>query len=215
MKKKQSRAHESERLFDLTRLEREAKNKGFSCIAGVDEAGRGPLAGPVVAAACVFKETLFFEGINDSKLLTPLKRKRLFCALSSHPGIAFAIGIVDVEEIDRINILQASLQAMRLALSQLEEQPDYLLTDGNRACGYHGVIEQAVVGGDRLSQSIAAASILAKETRDEIMREYHQLYPQYGFHAHKGYGTKQHLKALAEFGATPIHRRSFLPVKGV
>lgn len=197
---------------DLLALEEEAFQLGFSRVAGVDEAGRGPLAGPVVAAACVIAPGLLFPGINDSKLLTPQKREHFFEVLSSHSEVLSGIGIVDEKEIDEGNILEATKQAMRLAVRALRTQPDYLLIDGPHGIGSDHP-HSCVIQGDRRSQSIAAASILAKVTRDRIMLRYHTLYPEYGFDRHKGYGTAAHMKALQQYGPSPIHRLSFAPVK--
>ncbi len=194
-------------------LEQQAKAKGFRLIAGVDEAGRGPLAGPVVAAACVFKTHQFFPGINDSKLLTPVRRKVLYKELKHHPDLSFGIAVIEPSIIDEINILQATLRAMREAVLALPKRPDYLLIDGNIAIDVANIPAEAVIKGDQRSQVIAAASIIAKEVRDELMLKYHDRYPEYGFNAHKGYGTAMHREALEKFGPCPIHRRSFSPVR--
>lgn len=204
---------EEQRLLQLVKFEKQAEAKGFRLVAGVDEAGRGPLAGPVVAAACFLKNPQLFYGINDSKLLSPPKRKRLFEELSQHPDLKYGIGIIDSTQIDQINIYQASLEAMRRAVLALPEQPDYLLIDGKAQLRMVNITEEVIVGGDRSSQLIAAASILAKETRDSIMIQYHLQYPEYGFDKHKGYGTADHLEALQKYGPCPIHRRSFAPVR--
>lgn len=203
---------ERQRLQALTIHERELRAKGFSCLAGIDEAGRGPLAGPVVAAACIIPEDLFIPYVNDSKKLTPKIRKQLFDKITSDPRLVYGIGIVDSTEIDRINIYQATIQAMLSAINQLAMMPQYLLVDGLNLP--HPTLPcLKIIKGDQLSQSIAAASIIAKETRDELMRFYHQKWPHYGFDQHKGYGTAQHLDALAEHGPCEIHRRSFEPCK--
>lgn len=202
---------EKKRLFKLTELERNARALGFKRIAGVDEAGRGPLAGPVVAAACLVGDHLF-SGINDSKLLSPEKRELLFEAITSTPGVHYGIGIVESEEIDRVNILQATLKAMRIAIAKLVEMPDYLLVDGTHL-PLDTISSEKVIEGDRRSHSIAVASVLAKVTRDRMMLAYHQKYPHYGFDTHKGYGTEKHVKALEIYGPCPIHRFSFSPLK--
>ncbi len=207
------RKAEEERLKDLTFFESDAMKKGFSLIAGLDEAGRGPLAGPVVAAACIIPEGVFFQGINDSKLLTEKKRKELFQALISHPGVSHGIGFSTVEEIDEVNIHQATILAMRRALERLPCEPDYILVDGGVKFSYKMIPSQSIIKGDQKSQSIAGASILAKETRDDYMMEMDKKYPHYGFKDHKGYGTSEHLKALGLCGPCAIHRRSFEPVK--
>lgn len=203
---------EKKRLERLVSFESSARANGYRFIAGLDEAGRGPLAGPVAAAACIIEEGVFFDGINDSKLLTPQKRKALYQALIEHQGVRFGIGRVEVDEIDAINIYQASLLAMRRALEALPTRPDYLLADAV-VVSFQGIPCEKIIQGDRKSQSIAAASILAKETRDSWMKEYHALYSDYRFDEHKGYSTPEHLRALEKYGPCPIHRRSFEPVK--
>lgn len=199
---------EQQRLLTMTVIEAEARKKGFRLIAGVDEAGRGPLAGPVVAAACSIPEGIYFPGINDSKLLLAAHRETLYHQITSHPAVHFGIGIVDHVAIDRINILQATFQAMREAVSQMRETPDCLLVDGPHTFT-NEIPSQAVIKGDRRCQMIAAASIIAKHQRDQIMIAYDAEYPQYGFAAHKGYGTERHRVALAKYGPSPIHRLTF------
>lgn len=192
-------------------FERQARALGYTTIAGVDEAGRGPLAGPVVAAACVIPEGIQFFGIKDSKQLSQGRRADLFQKMRETDGFCYSVGIVEADEIDRINILVAALQAMKEAIDKLFPLPDYVLIDGNflPPTTVKGI---AVVGGDTLSQSMAAASIIAKETRDALMRDYHEYWPEYGFDRHKGYGTPRHLSALMAHGPSPIHRRTFAPV---
>ncbi|MBM3201810.1 MAG: ribonuclease HII [Chlamydiae bacterium] len=195
-------------------FEQKAKERGFQRIAGVDEAGRGPLAGPVVAASVIFKKMtairnpLFFD-INDSKKLTSSKREAIYTYLTSSPDEAeYTVSVVDVDEIDTYNILQASLLAMKNAVTAHNPLPDLVFVDGNQL--FNDPIKQhAVVGGDAKVLSIAAASIIAKVTRDNMMQHYHEQYPQYGFDVHKGYGTKKHIEAIQRFGLTPIHRKSF------
>lgn len=177
-------------------------------ICGVDEAGRGPLAGPVCAAAVILPAHLQIPGLTDSKKLTDKKRRELFPIIQDQ-AIAFGIGLASEAEIDEINILQATFLAMHRALSQLSVRPELALIDGNRETDF-GLPVKTVVKGDSLSANIAAASILAKVTRDDIMMEQAKVYPQYGFEIHKGYGTKAHYEALRQFGACPIHRRTFL-----
>jgi ribonuclease HII len=206
---------EEERLLQLVEIERQVEAKGFRRIAGVDEAGRGPLAGPVVAAACLFKSPLFFQGINDSKLLPSKKRKALYEELIHNPEISFGVGIVDAAEIDEVNILQATLRAMRKAVVALPVRPDYLLIDGNVVLSVENIAAEKVIKGDQRSQLIAASSIIAKEMRDELMLMYHIQFPEYGFKEHKGYGTEKHREALAKFGPCPIHRKSFSPIKNL
>ncbi|MDY3225135.1 MAG: ribonuclease HII [Candidatus Faecousia sp.] len=181
---------------------------GLQRICGVDEAGRGPLAGPVCAAAVILPEHLQIPGLTDSKKLTDKKRRELF-PLIQEQAVAFGIGLASEAEIDEINILQATFLAMRRALEQLSIRPDLVLIDGNRETDF-GLPVKTVVKGDSLSANIAAASILAKVTRDNLMLEQAKQYPQYGFEIHKGYGTKAHYDALRQYGPCPIHRRSFL-----
>ena len=193
---------------DLWLYEHEAAREGFACICGVDEAGRGPLAGPVCAAAVILPPDIQIEGLNDSKKLTDKKRRELYDVIVKR-AVSYGIAFADEQEIDEINILQATFLAMRRAFEKLTVTPDIALIDGNRAPGL-SCRERTVVHGDALSASIAAASILAKVTRDRLMEEYDAQYPQYGFAVHKGYGTQRHYAALREFGACPIHRQSFL-----
>lgn len=181
--------------------------QGFERVAGVDEAGRGPLAGPVVAAAVIMPKGLSIIGVNDSKKLSPKQREALFhkiyeCALS------VGVGIVSHEVIDRINIYQASILAMRKAVEKLSIEPSIVLADGN-SFKHETWRYQNIVDGDAKSATIAAASVVAKVTRDGLMREYHEQFPLYGFDRHKGYGTKYHVEALRQYGMCPIHRRSF------
>lgn len=201
------------RLKQLCQYEEEARLKGFSSLAGVDEAGRGPLAGPVVAAACILPPNLYIPFIDDSKKLSPKIRERLFHRLTTDSQIIYGVGIVDPECIDQINIYQATIQAMLVAIDQLSIQPDYLLVDGMALSHPRKIPCQKIIKGDALSQSIAAASVIAKETRDALMRDYHTRWPQYGFDQHKGYPTRQHLEAIEKHGLCEIHRRSFAPCK--
>lgn len=204
--------------LELTRLntlripEKKLWDLGYTRVAGIDEAGRGPLAGPVVAAACIIPDGIWFIGVNDSKKLTAQKRHSLYEEIISHPKISFGIGIANVNEIDQINIYQATRLAMRLAVQKIAHQPDYLLVDGNMALNEIPIPSQSLIQGDAKSYSIAAASILAKETRDRLMMEIDKEWPQYGFAKHKGYGTQEHLKALSEHGPCLHHRKSFEPV---
>ncbi len=203
---------ERTRLTKMTLYEEEAYRQGYRMVAGIDEAGRGPLAGPVVAAICVLPRGKLIAHVDDSKKLTPKKRRLLFDRLTQDPTLFYAIGVVDAAEIDRVNIYQATLLAMGEALKKLSCSPDYLLVDG-RGVPASSLPARGIVKGDQLSLSIAAASILAKETRDCLMREYHQQWPLYGFDQHKGYGTAQHLEAVERYGPCPIHRHSFDPIK--
>lgn len=182
--------------------------QGVQVICGVDEAGRGPLAGPVCAAAVILPPHLEIPGLDDSKKLTDRRRRELLPIIQQQ-AIAYGIGLASHEEIDEINILQATYLAMERALAQLNVQPDHVLIDGNRAKDF-GLPVTTVVKGDSLSANIAAASILAKVTRDELMENMAVEYPQYQFEIHKGYGTKAHYAALTEYGPSPIHRMTFL-----
>ena len=183
-------------------------SEDIKVICGVDEAGRGPLAGPVCAAAVILPDHLELPGLTDSKKLSDKKRRELF-PLIQEQAIAYGIGFASEQEIDEINILQATFLAMQRALDQLTVRPDLALIDGNREKDF-GLPVKTVVKGDSLSANIAAASILAKVSRDNLMEEMAKSYPQYGFEIHKGYGTKAHYAALREYGASPVHRMSFL-----
>lgn len=189
-------------------IEHSYYSEDIQLICGVDEAGRGPLAGPVCAAAVILPKDLEIPGLTDSKKLTDKKRRELFPVIQEQ-AVAYGIGFASQQEIDEINILQATFLAMQRALDQLTVRPDLALIDGNREKDF-GLPVKTVVKGDSLSANIAAASILAKVTRDNLMQEMAESYPQYGFEIHKGYGTKAHYAALREFGASPIHRMSFL-----
>jgi ribonuclease HII len=201
--------------------ERELWQKGLSLVAGVDEAGCGPLAGPVVAAAVVFPSTWLetglyskLRGLNDSKQLTAEQREKYYDVLTTHVEIRYAVASVDVEMIDRINIRQAAWRAMNLALDQLQPKPHHVLVDGLRI-KWLPYEQTALVQGDARSYSIAAASVLAKVTRDRLMLDFEKQFPGYGFAEHKGYATPQHLAALQERGPCPIHRRTFSPIRPV
>ncbi len=193
---------------DWFRYENEAKAEGFNIVCGIDEAGRGPLAGPVCAAAVILPEGCIIEGVNDSKKLTEKKREALFDVIKEK-ALAYSIAVADEKEIDEINILQATYLAMRRAFDGLDIKPDMALVDGNRDPGL-GVATRTIVKGDANSMSIAAASILAKVTRDRFMLEMDEKYPEYQFAKHKGYGTKLHYEMLTEYGASEIHRKTFL-----
>ena len=209
MKKRQKKEAEAHCIHKMSSREQELYNAGYKLVAGVDEAGRGPLAGPVVAAAVIlnWQEEALWSEINDSKKLKPAKRERLFGLLAAE-ATAIAVGIVDHAVIDRINIYQASLAAMRLAVRQLYPQPQYLLCDGFPLPGT-GIPQEGIKGGDATSLSIAAASIVAKVIRDRIMTGFDTIYPGYGFAGHKGYPTAQHRAVLRVIGPSPLHRRSF------
>jgi len=191
--------------------ETKAKRQGCRRIAGIDEAGRGPLAGPVVAAAVILPGDCRLEGVRDSKKLSPAMREKLF-PLIRQTAVAFGIAVVEVEIIDAINILQATRLAMQRAVEQLSGPPDFLLIDGNRRID-SPIGQRTIVGGDNRSRSIAAASVLAKVTRDRLMMQYHGQYPQYTFDRHKGYGTRLHRDRIKTFGPCPIHRRTFKGVR--
>ncbi len=189
-------------------IEESFYQKGFQCICGIDEAGRGPLAGPVCAAAVILPAYVDIPGLDDSKKLSDKRRRELF-PIIQEKAIAYGIAFADAQEIDSINILQATFCAMERAVSMLNVKPDLLLIDGNREKDF-GIPVETVVRGDSRSNSIAAASVLAKVTRDDLMLEMAKEYPAYGFDVHKGYGTKAHYAALREYGPCPIHRASFL-----
>lgn len=190
-------------------FEENAVSKGFKTICGIDEAGRGPLAGPVYAAAVILPLGLEITGLNDSKKLSEKKREELFDVICEK-AVDFSIGIADEKEIDKINILNATFLAMKRAVDGLKIRPDYALIDGNRYPRIGGVTEETIVKGDGKSMSVAAASILAKVSRDRYMLEIAEKYPQYCFEKHKGYGTKLHYEMLEKYGISPVHRKSFL-----
>ena len=194
----------------MLRHERKLHKAGYSRVAGIDESGRGPLAGPVVAACVVLKDFSFNVRIDDSKKLTPKARLKAYTEIDKKAS--FGIGIVNERIVDQINIYKATIVAMGLAIQDLTQKPDYLLIDGNMRLDlpYKKI---CIVKGDSKSLSIACASIIAKVTRDRIMEKYHKKYPNYGFIRHKGYGTKQHKEAIKEFGPSPIHRFTFNPIK--
>jgi ribonuclease HII len=207
------------KFWNRLSYERELWQKGSSLVAGVDEAGCGPLAGPVVAAAVVFPASWLeaglcskLRGLNDSKQLSEEQREKFFQVLTSHPEIRYAISTVDVEMIDQINIRQAAWRAMNFALDQIQPRPEHVLVDGLKI-KWLPYPQTALVQGDAKSYSIAAASVLAKVTRDRLMRDYDRLYPGYGFAEHKGYATPKHYTAIQQLGACPIHRRSFAPFR--
>lgn len=196
------------RVLKMHEIENACRSKGFSYIAGVDEAGRGPLAGPVCAAAVILPEGIYIEGINDSKKISEKKREAMFDEICDK-ALAYSIYSVDNSTIDEINILNATFEAMNKAVDGLSLTPDYVLIDGNRIKGME-LPHETIVKGDAKSISIAAASILAKVSRDRFMREMAVKYPQYGFEKHKGYGTKAHYEAISEHGICEIHRKTFL-----
>lgn len=189
-------------------LEQALHEKGYSLVCGVDEAGRGPLCGPVFAAACILPEGLYIEGLNDSKKLTEKKREKLFDIIKEE-AVAYCIASASVEEIDELNILEADLLAMRRAIDGLSVKADFALIDGNIARDFQ-IPAAAIVKGDATSMSIAAASVLAKVARDRICIDLDRDYPEYGIAKHKGYGTKDHMDALRKYGPSPIHRKKFI-----
>lgn len=193
---------------NMWQYEQELFSQGYELVCGIDEAGRGPLAGPVCAAAVILPAGMEIPGLNDSKKLTDKKRRELFPIIKEQ-AIAYGIGLADHAEIDEINILQATFLAMERALAQLPVKPQFALVDGNREKDF-GLPVKTVVKGDSLSANIAAASVLAKVTRDDLMEQYALEYPGYGFEVHKGYGTKAHYEAISRLGPSSIHRMTFL-----
>ena len=202
---------EQARLMGMLAFEEECYQKGYQTIAGLDEAGRGPLAGPVVAGAVVLPPGEIFYGIDDSKRLTPRKRSFLYTQIYEK-ALAVGVGVVDHEVIDEINILQSTLLAMKRALENIEISLDFLLVDA-LSLPFSDLPQKALIKGDQRSLSIAAASIIAKVTRDKMMHGYHQDFPKYGFQTHKGYPTAEHLRKLKQFGPCAIHRLTFRGVK--
>lgn len=199
---------EKMRLHEMSVFEIEYRKKGFCSIAGVDEAGRGPLAGPVYAAAVVLGENTLIPGLNDSKKLSEKRREELYEKITAE-AVSYAVAAVDENIIDEINILNATLLAMKTAVDKLSVKPDFIFIDGNRGCEM-GAPHITIVKGDAKSVSVAAASILAKVSRDRYMKKLAEEYPQYGFEKHKGYGTKAHIDAIRKYGPCPVHRKSFL-----
>ena len=197
--------------MDMLKIEKECYKNNVKIIAGIDEAGRGPLAGPVVASCVVIDKNVIIEGVNDSKKLTPKKRDLLFDVIKENAK-EIGIGIVHEDKIDSINILQATYLAMKIALGNIKTKPDLVLIDGQRSNLKHYNVKH-IIKGDSKSQSIAAASIIAKVTRDRIMQQYDYIYPDYKFSKHKGYGTKFHIESIEKFKSTPVHRKSFKIVK--
>ncbi|MHC5374611.1 ribonuclease HII [Enterococcus sp. LJL120] len=194
----------------MQEFEKRAYLKGYKYIAGIDEVGRGPLAGPVVSAAVILTSDANLIGINDSKQLSQQKRAALLLEIKKQ-AVAIGVGIIEAEVIDQVNIYEATKLAMQAAIDQLEPQPDFLLIDAMKLA--NNLPQENLIKGDARSISIAAASIVAKETRDQMMQEFAEVYPGYGFEKNAGYGTKEHLAGLEKFGITAIHRRSFAPIK--
>jgi ribonuclease HII len=197
-------------LIDLLAFEKELYNEGYNFIAGTDEAGRGPLAGPVVAAAVILPKNTIITGVNDSKQLTEKKRNELFDIINEK-ALAVGVAFIDNQKIDEINILEASRLAMMEAIKKLKIKPEYVLSDAMPM--NIDVPVKPIIKGDALSESIAAASIIAKVSRDRYMDEMDKLYPEYGFKKHKGYPTKDHIEAIKKYGITDIHRKTFKPIK--
>lgn len=200
---------EIERLNILKEFENNLYKTGIHYIAGIDEAGRGPLAGPVVVGVAIMKPDSFIEGVNDSKKVSELKRERLYEKITEE-AIDWAVGIVDQKEIDEINILNATKKALTIAISSLKIKPDKILVDALENIDTCGIPYTSIIKGDAKVYSISAASIIAKVTRDRIMQEYDEIYPQYGFAGHKGYGTAKHIQAIKTYGPCPLHRKSFI-----
>ena len=206
-------AREQKRCELMSSYEEGIYSQGYQYLAGVDEVGRGPLAGPVVAAAIILPQNYWVQGLNDSKKMSEKKRNEVFEHLQ-RDALAYGFGVVSETMIDEINIRQATLLAMKMALEQLEILPDYVLVDGNMLPDV-AFKQEPLIKGDSRSVAIAAASVLAKVTRDRMMIDYNQLYPEYGFDKNKGYGTPVHLDALSQHGMTIIHRRSFEPIRSM
>ena len=197
------------RLEKLKEIENEIYEKGINKICGIDEAGRGPLAGPVVVAAVIMPQDSMIEGVNDSKKISEKKREKLYEEITQN-AIAWGVGIIDQNEIDNINILNATKKGLTTALTELKEKPEIILVDALTGIDTLGIPYQSIIKGDAKSYSIAAASIIAKVTRDRIMKQWDEVYPKYGFEKHKGYGTKAHIDAIKENGICPIHRKTFV-----
>lgn len=200
---------EIERLNTLKEIENNLYKQGLNYIAGIDEAGRGPLAGPVVVGIAIMTPDSFIEGVNDSKKISEKKREALYQKIIDE-AVDWSVGIVDQKEIDEINILNATKKALTMAIKNLKIKPERILVDALEHIDTCQIPYTSIIKGDAKAYSISAASIIAKVTRDRIMREYDEIYPQYGFAKHKGYGTAEHMKAIREYGACPIHRKSFI-----
>ena len=199
---------EEQRLLQLKEIDKEFFNMGMKYVCGIDEAGRGPLAGPVVVASVILPENSMIEGVNDSKKISESKREKLYDIILEE-AISYGIGIIYQDEIDEINILQATKKGLHEAVANMDVKPNVILVDALTGIDTLGIPYKSIIKGDAKSYSIGAASIIAKVTRDRIMREWDKIYPEYGFAGHKGYGTAKHIEAIKEYGLTPIHRRSF------
>lgn len=200
---------EEQRLIKLKEIEEEIYNSGTEYICGIDEAGRGPLAGPVVVAAVIMPRNSMIEGVNDSKKVSEKKRESLY-EIITNEAIAYGVGIINQKEIDRINILNATKEGLTMAVKELSIRPNLILVDALKNIDTDGIEYRSIIKGDAKCYSIAAASIIAKVTRDRIMRQWDEVYPQYGFSKHKGYGTAAHIAAIEEYGLCPLHRLSFV-----
>ena len=197
------------RLTELKQIAEELYNSGANLICGIDEAGRGPLAGPVVVAAAIMPRNSMIEGVNDSKKVSEKKREKLYDLIIDE-AIAYGVGIIDQKEIDRINILNATKEGLTMAVKELNPKPDLIIVDALSKIDTEGIPYKSIIKGDAKCYSIACASIIAKVTRDRIMRQWDEVYPQYGFIKHKGYGTAAHISAIKEYGLCPLHRLSFV-----
>ena len=199
---------EEARLVALKEQEKILRQRGFKTICGIDEAGRGPLAGPVVVASVIMPEDSMIEGVNDSKKISEKKREKLYDQILEE-AISYGVGIIGQDEIDEINILNATKKGLTLSLKELTVRPDLIMVDALTHIDTMGIPYESIIKGDAKCYSIAAASIIAKVTRDRIMREWDKVYPEYGFEQHKGYGTAKHISAIKEYGLCPINRKSF------
>lgn len=200
--------NEELRLKELKRQEDELRNRGFNMICGIDEAGRGPLAGPVVVASVIMPANSMIEGVNDSKKVSEKKREKLYDQILEE-AISYGVGIVGQDEIDEINILNATKKGLTMSLKELTVKPDLIIVDALTHIDTMGIPYESIIKGDAKCYSISVASIIAKVTRDRIMREWDKIYPEYGFEKHKGYGTSAHIEAIKKYGLCPIHRKSF------
>ena len=200
---------ELERLTNLKSMEKELYNKGFEYICGIDEAGRGPLAGPVVVAGVIMPKDSMIEGVNDSKKVSEKKREKLYDVILEE-ALSYSVAIIGQDVIDEINILNATKQGVTKVVEELDVKPNLILVDALTHINTKGIPYDSIIKGDAKCYNIAAASIIAKVTRDRIMREWDEIYPQYGFINHKGYGTAKHIEAIKEYGPCPIHRKSFI-----
>lgn len=200
---------EEARLIELKKIEEELYNSGINSICGIDEAGRGPLAGPVVVAAAIMPRNSMIEGVNDSKKVSEKKREELY-EIITNEAIAYGVGIIDQKEIDQINILNATKKGLTQAVKELAVRPNVIIVDALTKIDTLGIPYKSIIKGDAKCYSISAASIIAKVTRDRIMRQWDEIYPQYGFLKHKGYGTAAHIQAIKEYGPCPLHRQTFI-----